>query len=146
MPLIVFNYTSPTALGETSVFRQIIQLDQAIPSGARFYIRQVSAISTDSVNPFRYVRVNIPELMALHNQVQFAQYIVNNNVITPTSAADGFNFYLADLPTASVFPNLSLGRHFISEYNLNLELTAFSSAGVIAPLYSYSVVIEWTTE
>jgi len=146
MPLIVFNYTSPVALGETRVFQQRVTLDQPVPKGARFYIRQVSAISTDTGNPFRYVRVNVPELMSVHNQVQFAQYIVNNNVITPTPAADGFNFYLADLAAPSVFPNLSLGRHFIAEYNLNLELTAFSGTGVIAPLYSYSVVLEWSTE
>lgn len=146
MPLIVFNYTSPVALGETRVFQQTISLDQVIPKGARCYIRQVSAISTDTSSPFRYVRVNIPELMNLHNQVQFAQYTLNNNILTPTNAANGFNFYLADLATSTIFPNLSLGRHFVSEYNLNLEIAAFNGADVIAPLYSYSVVIEWSTE
>jgi hypothetical protein len=84
--------------------------------------------------------------MSVHNQVQFAEYSVNNNVMTPINASEGFNFYLTDLAAPSVFPNLSLGRHFINSFNLNLELTAFSGSGQIAPLYSYSIVLEWTTE
>ncbi len=146
MPLLVFNYTSPIALGEARIFQQRVTLDNPIPQGARFYIRQVSAISTDGANPFRYVRVNVPELMSVHNQVQFAKYIVNNNAVTPINTPDGFNFYLADLSAPSVFPNLSLGRHFLNSYNLNLEMTAFSGTGQVAPLYSYSVVLEWTAE
>ena len=152
MPLYTFNFTSQQALGEAAALRQIIQLPDRPPRGARFYIRQVSATSTDSLaNSFKYVNVYIPELMGVSDQTNFIHYTSNaaGTLTLSSNAVNGFRYYLDNpntLITLNAFPNLNLGRHYLQSHTLTLELTPFSAPNVLGKIYSYSIVIEWTTE
>jgi hypothetical protein len=152
MPLYTFNFTSNAALGEARTFVQQIQMPVRPPRGARFYIRQVSATSTDSISTsFKYINVYIPELMGITDQTNFIHYTSNANGTTTLSSNpyDGFRYYLDDtrpLLTINAFPNLNLGRHHIHSHTLTLQLTPFASPNVLGTLSSYSVVLEWSTE
>ena len=153
MPLYTFNFTSPVVLGEAKTFRQELHLPVRPPRGSRFYIRQVSATSTDSfANSFKYINVHIPELMSGSEQIKFIHYTANATGTLQLSATpfDGFKYFLSDSvaqPFAlNVFPNLNLGRHYLSSHTLTLEITPFSDTNVLGKLYSYSVVLEWNTE
>jgi hypothetical protein len=151
MPLYVFNGVSPFAFGEAKTFIQRITFTERPPRGARFFIRQVSASATDTyINSFKYVNVYIPELMGVNEQTRFVQYTIDSNVVSPATASKGFRYYLTDStsqPLAlNAFPNLNLGRHDLTNFFLTLELTPFGSSGQLAPLYSYSIVIEWDNE
>jgi len=148
MPLYTFNFTSSEGLGESRVFTQTIALHNRPPRGARYYIRQVSATSTDTyANSFKYVNVFIPELMD-NDHANFIQYTLNSNGFpqqVPTNP--GFRYYLnADSVTLNAFPNLNLGRHHSDEYKLTLILTPYNTVTTLGKLYSYSVVVEWDTQ
>jgi hypothetical protein len=153
MPLYTFNFTSSIALGENRVFRQQLYLPDRPPRGARFYIRQVSASSTDSFpNSFKFVNVYIPELMGVTEQVKFVHYITDSNGQLQQGSAinPGFRYFLTDstsIPFAiNTFPDLNLGRHHLTSHSLTLELTPFNTPSSLGNLYSYSVVVEWTTD
>ena len=153
MPLYTFNFTSPTALGEARSFRQELHMPDRPPRGSRFYIRQVSATSTDSfANSFKYVNVYIPELMGATEQTKFIHYTTDANGHIQLSATpfNGFRYFLSEATaqpfTLNVFPNLNLGRHHLTSNILTLEITPFSNTNILGKIYSYSVVVEWNTE
>lgn len=151
MPLYTFNYTSPVALGEARPITQVLQMPDRPPRGTRFYIRQVSATSTDSLaNSFRFVNIFIPELMEKDN-VQFVQYTADaNGILRPSyTSPDGFRYYLTDPNTplaVNVFPDLNLGRHFLQSHQLTLQVSPMATSTIFGSMYAFSVVVEWNTE
>lgn len=151
MPLITFHFTSSISTGEAKQQVQTVLLDNNIPRGARFFIRQVSATSTDTfANSFKFVNVYIPELMDL-SQTTFVTYTLTSTGIIPSAnTRKGFSYYLTDTvgtPFAlNAFPNLNIGRHHLSSPYLTLYLTPYASTNVLGKLASYSVVLEWDTE
>lgn len=152
MPLIVFNYTSPNPTGEARVITQMAHLPARPPPNARFYIRQVSASTTDSfANSFKFINVYIPQIMDV-DHVKFAQYsITTSGVETPLlSPFEGLRFYLTDSTAApfalNAFPNLNLGMHNVDSFCMHLHITPVGDNNVIKKIYSYSIVVEWTTE
>lgn len=153
MPLYTFNFTSTVALGEARVITQSIELPDRPPRGARFYIRQVSAVSTDTfANSFKYINVYVPELMSRSDIVTFQHYETNASGTTVASHSPypGFRYFLNDnvaVPYAfNAFPNLNLGRHFLESHYLTLQITPFATLTTLGKLYSFSVVIEWSSE
>lgn len=151
MPLYTFNFTSTTATGEARTFVQQIVLPDRPPKGARYFIRQVSALSTDTfANSFKWVNVYIPELMDITDQCMFQTYDIVNNYPVIVNTVPGFRFYLTDpvnTPLAfNTFPNINLGRHHNHFFTLTVQVTPYLSPTQLGKLYSFSVVIEWDTE
>lgn len=152
MPLYTFNFTSSVSTGEARLITQQIVLPNRPPRGARYYIRQVSATSTNTFsNSFKWVHIYIPELMGITDQCLFQTYTVSStNVITPSIEPKGFRFYLPDSTsqpfTMNTFPHLNLGRHHMNDHTLTLQLTPYRDVNTLGHIYSFSVVIEWDTE
>lgn len=153
MPLIVFNFTSSVLSGEARVFKQTAHLPKRPPPNARFYIRQVSAMSTDTfVNSFKFVNIYIPQLMDAEH-VKFAQYFISTTTGQETpllTPYEGLRYYLTDSTTTpfavNAFPNLNVGMHNVDSFEMTMYLSPIGDGNILKKLYSYSVVVEWTTE
>lgn len=146
MPLIAFNFTSPVDNGEARQFVQKVTLPFRLPSGTRFTLKQVSALSNvpELQNLYHYVAVFIPELMGSTNHVFFHNFEMNNNTITNSWAEPALRFYKVS-QNFEAFPNLHMGRFYLQTNELTLYIKAMSK-DAIQPLKSYTVVLEWDTE
>lgn len=156
MTIYSFTFKSTNPLGEIrDVFRQQILLPVRPPPGARFYLRQVSAMSTNTyTSSFQSVTVYIPELMGFTDQIKFSEYTINTNgAILPSDVVTkGLQFFLEEninnnSPFSfNTFPNLNLGRHSLTSHFLTLELKALNPISFLPNVYAYTVIIESDTE
>lgn len=146
MPLLVFNYTSPTEV--TQVFSSNLIFRTLPANGASFVLKQVSAQSSETfANAFRYIEILLPDIMTDNDRTLFSSFSITNGVATPISTPPGLRYYLTDNTTSPFaihhFPNLHLGRHHIHSPYFNLQLAARKADGSLASLSSYSIVLEY---
>jgi len=151
MPLIVFNFQSDAGLTQT--IQQNVDLITRPPPNARFFLRQVSASTTASYeNVFKYVHIYIPQLMSQTSKTIFNNLTVDaSNALIPTyNQSPGLRYYLSDpvsQPFAiNAFPNLSLGRHTVSDFYMTAYVTGIDFNNTVTKLNAFSIVIEWDTE
>jgi hypothetical protein len=146
MPLIVFNFTSATELTQT--FNSQLILRSMPANAANFTLKQVSAQSSQAfASGFRYIEILLPDIMTDNDRTLFASYTITNGVSTAITTPPALRYYLTDNTTTPFaihhFPNLYLGRHHLHSPYFKLQLSARQANGSLAPLSSYSVVLEY---